>query len=148
MSERFTWHVESVLIDAGWFKGRRVDSLVSKWSEQVYSIDQIEIFPAAEKILIEFGGISVSRKKFLSKQSFEIDPSSAIDEGDRLEEYSNLIGAKLYPLGEAQSGHFFLTVAEDGRVFWVMQQILMIGYSFDEALSKMILGYSPPLYVP
>lgn len=136
--------VENVLRQSGWFSGRQVDSSVSEWKSQLKATDNLEMFPKAEEVLLEFGGIKVERKKDFSKQSFEINPSLAVYEGDRFEEYASLLKVKIYPLGEGFSGHCFLGVVEDGRIVWIMDAgIFLMGDNFGEALTKMILGQHP-----
>lgn len=141
--KRFDDITENILIQSGWISGRRVDFLVSKWKQEIRSSDHIEMFLEAELILAEFGAIKVEKQKCASSQSFEINPSLAVYEGDRFIEYSNLVGTSLYPLGEAFSGHYFLAVGENGKVFWLAGNIYIIGNCFDEALGKMISGYQP-----
>ncbi len=143
MDKRFDSFVETVITDAGWFCGRSVNNIVSDWNHKLKSINKTEMFPEAEVILNEFGGIKVKEKRDFSKQTFEIDPTLALGEDDRFIEFSNNIETNLYPLGEAIGGYYFLAVAETGQIFWLMQDIFIIGNTFDEALSRMILGCQP-----
>src|SRR5215204_6050175 len=115
--ERFDKFVETVLIEAGWFYGRSVDAFVSEWNDKLRRINKMEMFSKAESILKEFGGIKVKEKNGYSKQTFEIDPTLALDEDDRFLEFSNILNTQLYPLGEASGGYYFLAIAENGKIF-------------------------------
>lgn len=131
MNKRFVKFVETILVEAGWFYGRSIKPLVSVWNIKLKSVNNMELFPIAEIILNEFGGIKVIKKEGHSMQSFEIDPTLALGEDDRFMNYSKLLNTKLYPLGEALGGYYFLAVAENGQVFWLMDDIYIIGNNFN-----------------
>lgn len=145
MSKRFDKFVETVLTDAGWYNGRSVANLVSEWNVKLQRINNMKMFVKAEVALIEFGGLKVKAKEGYSKQTFEIDPTLALGEDDRFDSYSDALKTQLYPLGEVSGGHCFLAVSENGQIFWIMENIFLMGDSFDEAISRMILGFQPTL---
>jgi hypothetical protein len=143
--KRFDNFVENILIQSGWYYERKEKLLVSNWKSQLLATDNLYMFPKAEEILLEFGGIKIEERENYSKQSFEINPTRVIYEGDRILEYADLLKINLYPLGESFGGYYFLVVSEDGRIYWLMDGIFIMGNNFDEALTKMILGHQPRL---
>ena len=148
MQYRFEPSVAEVLVKSGWFSGRSVETLVKHWKIELMKSDSLQMFPAAEKALLEFGGIKCSQRtmgKDLPVKSFEVNPSLAVYEEDRLEEFSSELGIEFYPLGEASGGYYFLAIAEDGKVYWLMENLFLIGKNFDEALHNMIIGVKPKL---
>jgi hypothetical protein len=148
MSNRFDKFVTETLINAGWFEGRKVESIVSDWKTQIKATDNFEMFSKAEEILNEFGGIKVEQKglgESYPRTTFEVNPSLTVGEEDRLLHQSQIIKQKLYPLGEVFGGYYFLTVSEDGRVFGISDHALLIGKTFDEALNNLIIGIKPQL---
>jgi SUKH-3 immunity protein len=143
---RFDIFVEETLMKAGWFPQRRVEADVVKWKTQIKKSDDKDMFSHAEKILYEFGCLKIEQGEFgvnYPRTTFEINPSLAIYESDRFAEYEELLKMNLYPLGEAVGGYYFIAVGENGQVFWLMDNIVLIGENFDEAISNMILGIRP-----
>lgn len=72
--------------------------------------------------------------------SFDLHPPLAMGEEDRFRQYEETVSSSLYPLGEASGGHVFLAVAEDGRVFAIMDNLWHVADSIDEALESLVLG--------
>lgn len=112
---------------------------------RIFRLDSLnmEMFRKAETILNEFGGIKIKEKRCFSKQTINIDPTLALGEDDRFVYYSDILKTQLYPLGKTLGGYYFLAIAENGQIFWLLQGVFIMGNSFHEALSKMILGYHP-----
>jgi hypothetical protein len=55
-------------------------------------------------------------------------------------EYSELLGEKLFLLGEAVGGRTFLAISESGRVFIIMETVQLIAEKFDDALESLTKG--------
>lgn len=145
-NKRFSEFVESILKSSGWFPNRNMGDTVLKWEQELHNSDGFNMFSDAEKVLLEFGGLVVNQRgagKTCAREPFRILPTLAIYEGDRFIDYSHLLNIKLYPLGEAFDGHYFLAIGEDGRIFLIMDDIQMIGRNFDEALENLIIGIEP-----
>ena len=53
------------------------------------------------------------------------------------------MNASLFPLGEGGNGHFFIAIADDGKVYAIMDDVLKIGDNFDEALNNLVVGIRP-----
>lgn len=143
--ERFSNTVELTLKDAGWFAGRNVNDQVEEWSRNLH-FDGFEIFPAAERVLAEFGGLIVTQDApglSCAREPFSVVPTLAAGEADRFGEFATHLKTRLYPLGEAAGGNCFLAIAENGEVFLIMDDILWLGQNMDQALEKLILGVPP-----
>ena len=139
---RFTRQSERVLRKAGWYPGRQVPELVSMWKNHP-SIADLEMFETAERFLLEFGGITVTQSGpgvNLARSPFKIDPTLAAYQSDLFKEFGRMVDTWLYPLGEAEGGYYFLAIGENGRVYYVMQDIVLAGYTEDEALENLLIG--------
>lgn len=140
---RFRNSVELTLRDAGWFPGRNVRSLAGEWKRELAGSDGFEMFAEAERVLSEFGGLTVHQDApgaNCSREPFQLLPTLAIHEADRFGEFSEYLKMDLYPLGEASGGHYFLALGENGQVFLLMQDIRLLGENIEEALERLILG--------
>ena len=140
--ERFSNKVELTLRDAGWFQGRNVPDQVEEWTRELSS-DGFEIFPEAERVLSEFGGLNVHQDApgvNCAREPFRVAPTLAAGESDRFGEFAEYLKTTLYPLGEASGGHYFLAIGKNGQVFLLMQDIRLLGQNIEEALEKLILG--------
>lgn len=143
---RFSAKAEETLRRAGWFPGRRVPDSVASWKEMLLRSDAFTMSTSAEKALLEFGGLKFAEQgegTTCSREPFEIDPSLAMHEGDRLEEFSTLVNTRLYPLGEAWGGMCFLAIGENDRVYVLMEDIRLVGNNIDEAMETLSLGLQP-----
>ena len=125
MDNRFSELTDLVLRESGWFPNRNVPELVLKWKTELQRTDSKEMFTEAEKILLEFGGLRIKEKANIrdSKANLDLNPSLLIGEGDRLEEFEKRLVTSLYPLGEAEGGHLFLAVSQNGKVYLLMMDI-------------------------
>jgi hypothetical protein len=139
----FSEFTEAVLRKSGWFPERSVRNAVLRWDLELQQ-DNFQIFPEAEKILTQFGGIKIEKHKSRTKSSrflpMLLDPTMALGENDRFTEFADLLGNKLYPLGEFIEVHYYLAVSEDGRIFSLMSDLLLIGKNFNQALENIING--------
>jgi hypothetical protein len=146
---RFPEPVLNVLIGAGWFPGRRIpDSLFHEWITRLGSVDGFSSNPFAALVLYEFGGLRVHQSGpgvDYAREPFEILPILGVGERDRFRDFEPTVGSSLYPLGEGSGGHWFLAIDELGKVYGIMESIWLIGGSFDEAITNLILGVSSRL---
>lgn len=141
--KRFSDVVENILREAGWFPGRTMGNTLLQSNRDLERANGFELFPAAEAAISEFGGLVVDQEgpgTVYAREPFHIDPTLAIYEGELFAECSEKLKTKLYPLGEAATGNYFLAIGEDGRVFLIMEDILSVGENIDQALENLILG--------
>jgi hypothetical protein len=146
MVTRFSEQAEAVLRRAGWYPGRQVPDLVALWKETLLQSDGFEMFPSAEKALLEFGGLKIDQQGpgvSCSREPFEINPTMAMYESDRFEELVSVVDSRLYPLGEAVSGLCFLAIAENDSVYLLMDDIRVVGKNIDEGLEALLIGLEP-----
>ena len=140
---RFSTKTDDALRQAGWYPGRQVPDLVNSWRASLLASDGIEIFPSAERALLEFGGLEFHEQgpgESRSREPFTLDPTLCLYESDRFSELSPQVNTRLYPLGEAEGGLCFLAVGENGRIYFVMQDIELLAEDIDQALEKLIRG--------
>ena len=134
--KRFSPAVEKILRAGGWREGRDVP--LSSLSLSC----EYQIFPEAEKILREFGGLSfgvAGRGIDTWTQKITVDPRSG-DLG-----YSNISSFKdVYPIGSRDRGNVFIYVDRDGMIYEYSIQasddLECIKFTFYEAIEKMLLG--------
>ncbi len=146
MTTRFSKQAEQLLRRAGWHPGRRASELVSLWKASPALSDSFEMFESAEQILLEFGGLSVNQRgpgQTCAREPFTLDPTLAAYEIDRFTQFSTLLKTRLYPLGEAAGGYYFLAVGENNRIYLMMEDIKLLGETIDEALEKLLIGIRP-----
>lgn len=139
---RFSKQSERVLRRAGWYPGRQVPELVSLWKKHP-AIADIEMFETAERFLLEFGGITITQSGpgvTLARSPFKINPALAYHESALFKKFGAMVDTRLYPLGEAGNGYYYLAIGENGRVYYVMQGIELAGYTEDEALENLLIG--------
>src|SRR5947209_5501189 len=125
--QRFAPQVEEVLKASGWFEGRNTEG-------SLHLPDGFEMFPAASRILVEFGGLKGGHVRAgitMAASDFDLRPELAQGESDRFQEFEKELGVRLYPLGEAHRGHYFLAIDESGRVYLVMDDIMVLGEDFN-----------------
>lgn len=143
---RFGIKAEETLRRAGWYPEREVPDLIASWKPSLLLSDGFEMFESAEKVLLEFGGLSVDQEgagETIARESFTLDPALAASEGDRFSDLSSRVNTRLYPLGEAFGGHSFLAVGENSHIYLLMNDIKLLGKSIDEALERLIIGLEP-----
>lgn len=141
---RFSVQVENILTEAGWYPGRERADLVASWKATLMDSDGFEMFPSAERVLLEFGGLNVDQEgpgETCSVESFTLDPTLAAYEGDRFRELSSSINRRLYPLGEASNGHRFLAISENDSIYLLMTDLNLLGKNIDEALERLLRGF-------
>lgn len=140
---RFSPEAEETLRRAGWYPGRQVQALVAAWKEILMLSDGVEMFSSAERILLEFGGLRIDQHSsgvLCACEPFTFDPTLAVYEGDRFSDFSIVLGTRLYPLGEASGGSYFWTIAENGAVYLLMNDLRLLGTTIEAALEKLLTG--------
>jgi hypothetical protein len=140
---RFSPQAEDILRRAGWYPGRQVPDLVALWRKSVSESDGVDMFPGAEKALLEFGGLKLDEQGpgvTCSREPFNLDPTLAMYEHDRFEDFISALNTNLYPLGEAVGGSCFIAIAENGNVYLLMQELMLIGQSMEEGLESLLIG--------
>lgn len=143
---RFSLQTEQVLRGAGWYPGRQVPEMVTSWEGEAM-LSEFQMFPAAKRVLLEFGGLFVDQSgsgETCAREPFDIDPTRAGYEGERFSELSRLVDTKFYPLGEAFGGTCYWAISEYDQLYILMDDILfLLGKNIDEALENLILGRMP-----
>jgi hypothetical protein len=146
MKPRFDDVVQKALQQAGWFPKRDISAQVSAWAESLRQSDRMEIFPEAERILQEFGGLTIGAQGpgvTCAKGAVLFDPLTAQGEGERLSLYEGSAHTRLYPLGEERGqSWWWFAVGEDRRVysFGDCDFMIIMGDFFEEALHNLIYG--------
>jgi hypothetical protein len=133
---RFAPQVVEMLKESGWFEGRNTEG-------SLCLPEGFEMFPAASRVLVEFGGLKggqVGAGITMAASDFELRPELAQGESDRFHEFEKKLGVRLYPLGEAHRGHYFLAIDENGRIYLAMDEIIVLGENFEAGVENLILG--------
>ena len=123
-SNRFPWRVDRALRRAGWHPGRQVGTAV--WRSAL----DLDMHPAAERFLAEFGGLVLDLYgpgRTAAKEPFELDPALCAGEEGRFLDWSRLTGRSLYPLGELDHGRFFLGIDERSMLYLVIDWLAVFG---------------------
>jgi hypothetical protein len=152
-AERFPADVLEVLRDAGWYPGRDVTAAVQKWLERTEVERVLPIFPAAMAALAEFGGLKISQRGPSGKKGagwpstfypaqYTPTPSVLSEIG----EFSDVIGARVFPIGGNSEGPSHIVMDEHGRVFLRHPaDDFHLGDSMDEALIWVTRGGRRPV---
>ncbi|WP_432985995.1 SUKH-3 domain-containing protein [Dactylosporangium sp. CA-233914] len=149
---RFPADVESALREAGWAPGRDERSRARMWalalaSHASPSGHQHTVVPAAMAAFAEFGGLTVSAAgagAAVARSGIVFDPLRGLHSASTLAGLGELIGARLTPIGEEESGAALLAVDDRGRVF-VLDHTAdwYAGASVDEAITTLVAGRLP-----
>jgi hypothetical protein len=136
--KRFPDAIYQLLSHSGWYEGRDV-------LDKVRIPEGFELFPAAEKVLREFGNLHIGAcgpGKDWATIDVELDPLLGEGYEEDLAECEERLGVKLYPLGEGCNGHEEIIIDEQGRVFeWqLFDELAPCATSFDRALEVLLLG--------
>lgn len=78
-----------------------------------------------------------------AREPFTIDPTLAGYESNRFADFVPLLKTRLYPLGEASGGNYFLAIGENDNVYLLMEDFKLLGKSMDEALEALSIGRQP-----
>lgn len=140
--KRFSAKTENTLQQAGWYPGRQVPAQLAAWKSNEM-LSYFEMFPIAEKILLEFGDLRVDQQgpgETCAREPFVVDPTFAAYEQELFSYFSTLVNTRLYPLGEVYSGYNFWAIGEDNHVYALMENIQLLGKDIDDALENLIIG--------
>lgn len=106
-------------------------------------VDGFEMFPSAERVLREFGGLKFEDQgpgETCAREPFRVDPTLAAYEEELFSHFSTLVNTRLYPLGDVDNGHNYLAIGENDHVYLLMNDIQLLGNDIDEALENLIIG--------
>lgn len=138
---RFSAKTENTLQRAGWYPGRQVPDKLASWKDNEM-LSHFEMFPTAERILLEFGGLRVDEYgpgETCAQEPFVVDPTVAAFEQELFRYFSTLVNTRLYPLGEVDNGHNYWAIGENKQVYLLMNDIQLLGDNIDEALENLII---------
>ncbi|MFG3100261.1 SUKH-3 domain-containing protein [Streptomyces sp. NPDC048182] len=139
---RWSPATERVLRSAGWRPGRSVS--VDNWEKVLREADDGYVMhEAARRFLAEFGGLEVFEKGpgvNAGRASFRLDPALAKWDYEIIESLGEEVEVSLYPLGDLWQGNFYLAMAENGTVYFGMDDAEWLAQSPDEALDRLIRG--------
>ncbi|MEU0540330.1 SUKH-3 domain-containing protein [Nocardia sp. NPDC005978] len=127
---------------AGWDPGRRVDT--TEWRNELER-GGFRWTAAAENFLSRFGGLEIELSGpgiTTARVPFELDPLLAAGEDDRFSEWAAVVGEPITPVGELDSGRFFLGISESGDLCLVADWLASFG-RWPAALDALFLGISP-----
>jgi hypothetical protein len=145
--QRFSDEVHKVLTAAGWFPGRSVEHDIKKSTIKLDREGGFQIFDQAKKFLDEFGGLKVRQAGAgvdIGRGSFDINPTYASGEEELFVDWSDKLGVRLYPIGEAYESRDFLAIDETGRILLLADEPRIVGENADEALDRLIRGIRMP----
>jgi len=145
-NSRFLPKVEDMLRAVGWYPGRVIEqSQLNQWYAIKWSQDNgyCAIFPAALRILKEFGGLDFKDNLRYLKPSFRFNPLDILQIPGLSRDwmiYEWATAAHLFPLGMCSTDKDIniLAVATDGKILYISPEnagILEVANSFDAALN-------------
>ncbi|MEU8744521.1 SUKH-3 domain-containing protein [Streptomyces parvulus] len=141
-SPRWSPETERVLRLAGWRPGRAVSA--DAWELAMREADDGYVMhEAARQFLSEFGGLEVHERGpgvNAARIPFRLDPSLAKWDFEIIESLSEDAEAQLYPVGDLSQGNYYLTVADDGKVYLGMDEVELLADTVDAALDKLVRG--------
>lgn len=139
---RWSAETDRALRLAGWHPGRSVST--EEWERVLREADEgFEMHDAARRFLTEFGGLEFRLKgpgRTMARSPFRIDPLLAKWDFEIIDLQSEEVGTCLYPIGDADRGNFYLTMAADGAVHHGMDYVCLLADNGDKALEKFIEG--------
>jgi len=139
IATRFSENATTMLTSAGWFPNRTIAEQVERWADELRACDGTEISPAGCRGLLEFGGLHL-RSRSKKNLDFNLVPTLALGERDRLENFANPESGGVCALGEADEGRCYVCIYDDGTVVLVMDDVYRIADTFDRAVELLALG--------
>jgi SUKH-3 immunity protein len=136
MSARFSDPVVEALRKAGWYEGRLISS-------SDISPSELTLFPAAEKVISEFGELHIGESGpgiDFATSDVNIDPRLGAHLWHDLNDIGSARRTRLYPLGEVHLGHGLLIIDEQGRIYLWADDLERFAGSFSQALEMLVLG--------
>ena len=147
---RFPDDVRHVLSAAGWRSDRNVGAWVSSWLNDVYGATpglerRLPIFPAARRLLDEFGGLTFRQGKLpgVPTGGFEVQfwPTDGRVLAELFAEFGADLGQPVFPLAWYADGPSDIVAAADGRVFLLHEAgEFLVGATPDEAVTRLVRG--------
>ena len=138
---RFSKYTQKRLEEAGWFPGRNILG-------EIKFPEDIELFPAALKIIAEFGNLQIGKEQSgqtginIAKSPVWIDPMEAYFEED-FKFAQEIIEESIFPIGLIDfdnSAIGYLYVNKNGAVFCIDVFEWFFDEDFDRALEMMLEG--------
>jgi hypothetical protein len=161
-TSRFPPDVNEMLLGLGWRRGRDVRAAVDAWlSGELPGVAALpferdgypryEPFPAALKVLYEFGGLTSlanGRGRTAAQTPFSIYGSGRFDDlgsfAVDVELFGQRIGQRVFQVGDVERRMAALVVDEKGAVYLVGPVDLYAGDDIDQALVAMLQGLRCP----
>lgn len=152
MSERFSAPTLRALTEAGWQPGRSVAGptaeAIARACEHIGREGQRHRpFPAAERALDEFGGLTVDPTgdgRDLLPRPFALDPTMAAASTETLADVGAVLGVALFPIGVEGDRDALLAMDEGGRVFSIDHTgEWFLGNDLDAAIESLVRGLAP-----
>lgn len=138
-SGNFSEKATTMLTSAGWFPGRTIAEQVERWADELRAWDGTEVSAAGRKVLLEFGGLHI-RSPSKKHLDFNLVPTLAVGERDRLECFVDPEMGGLCALGEADEGRCYVCIYDSGAVMLVMDDAYAVADTFDLALEFLAHG--------
>lgn len=128
---------------AGWYPGRKVDIQSIR---DIFKERGIEMSQSAERFLMEFSMIETHfHLPNGNAETFHFDPLKSIGDcldkeyfDDLEEQYSDIIGESLVPIGEADRGYLILLITPTSKIFGYYDGCLVkFGDNIEESLDNL-----------
>ena len=141
--------------DAGWVENRNIDI---KDVEFIFKERKIELFQSTKNFLSEFGMLEIEFPKpgslFNTVEKINFNPFKAIgnclDEEyfkDIEEEYKDIIGEKLNPVGETDRGNLILLITQTEKYYGFTDGCLVkYGDNTEEMLECLCIPLIPQIF--
>lgn len=142
MEARFSPDVAGVLQSFGWFPERAVDP--APWTRS-FEERGISASQEVRHFLARFGGLDIAVTGpgvNCAREPFALDPHLCLGEEERFSGWGKELGVQLFPIGELDSGRFFLGMDEQGVIYLVADWIARFG-PWPEAIDSLIRGVAP-----
>lgn len=137
--QRFPDEVVRILEEAGW------DTAKDRLQGLELPVD-FDLFPLAETILREFGGLRIGRVGSgvdFARSDVRIYPMAGAGFKEEVSECPELPAGLCYPLGDFHREHGLLFIFENGEIYYLFDGMTWLADSFDAALVALLLGIRP-----
>jgi hypothetical protein len=147
--QRFLPQVEAHLRQGGWYPERVIDDQrLKNWLIVELSVGlrpiQTRMFPAAWKILQEFGDLIIQTAH---QETISFNPLESLwDEFWFVDEWTS--EGALFPLGTHTEGSCTYAMAVTGRGQVIDNQGFLIGNTIEDAITNLVVGGQLPVYNP
>jgi hypothetical protein len=134
----FNSEVRSILLQSGWYEGRKEGSTVPLPRDVTYP-------PKIKSILDEFGGLFIHSEGSgvnIGRSSIRFEPSRA--DGETIDgavgHFAEMLGTTLYPLADLPTLPLTVCIDMNERIFLAGDSYHWVGDSFIEGISNILLG--------